>query len=296
MASATLLTPTYAGDLARFALLRESIERFEIDLAHLAVVHTEDLPAFKAIPFRRNLTLLPTCDVLAPDIEQRRLFQGLRRRNPRRWFRRPPIHGWFIQQLVKLSAGKVIESDAIVCIDSDNFFCAHVRAEDFFDTNGKVHLYETNDDLDAEMGEWPARSMRFLGVKTTGRPLWRYTHHPAVMHRGVLEDMLEFVAGHSGVRWEDAFVNTPYLTEYTTYGVYAREIDGLARVEPVRPLLSTYYWWPGEFEDGENRVRGHPPADLRSIISIQSNLGVSIERQRKFAENVWRAKCNVAIA
>lgn len=71
-ARVTFVSPTFKKDLQRFALLRESMERCEIDIRHIAVVQHEDLPLFDKIPFRHKLTLLSSRDVLPADIEARR--------------------------------------------------------------------------------------------------------------------------------------------------------------------------------------------------------------------------------
>ena len=71
--SVTLVTPSYAKDIERFTLQRESIERCGIDLPHCALVNHEDLPLFAKIPFQRNLRILSTQDLLPPRFEARRL-------------------------------------------------------------------------------------------------------------------------------------------------------------------------------------------------------------------------------
>ena len=47
----TFITPTYRDDFEQFCLQRESFEKWGIEIPHVAVVHHEDLPLFKDIPF-----------------------------------------------------------------------------------------------------------------------------------------------------------------------------------------------------------------------------------------------------
>ena len=56
MAEVTFVTPTYAGDLSRFAFLRESMDLVGISIPHIAVVDTEDVPSFAAIANRSATT------------------------------------------------------------------------------------------------------------------------------------------------------------------------------------------------------------------------------------------------
>ena len=53
------------------------------------------------------------------------------RKDYRYWITGTGIHGWMIQQLLKLAAPAVVKTEAIVCLDSDTFFVDTVRLEDF---------------------------------------------------------------------------------------------------------------------------------------------------------------------
>src|SRR5205085_1372325 len=83
----TLVTPAHAGDLERFRFQRESIERCGIDLPHVALVDDEDVPLFRDLPHARGLTVISTREVLSRGIEDRRRAWGVKRRDPRYWWR-----------------------------------------------------------------------------------------------------------------------------------------------------------------------------------------------------------------
>jgi hypothetical protein len=287
MAAVTFITPTYAGDLERFCLQRESIVRCGITIPQVAIVDHEDLPLFKEIPFQNNLTLLSTQDVLPPKIEARRFAWGCRRRELRYWLHRPAIHGWMIQQLLKLVAAAVIQTEGIICLDSDTLFVDNVRAEDFYSSDGRLHLYETNDDLDAEMAEWPAHSMRFLGIKPTHQPLMRYTHAPVPFHRQVLLDMQDFVQKRYSKPWTNAFLDAEMVFEYTTYGVYARHIHGLENLAPVRPPLTVYCWWPEQVKRIEHDFLARIRENNGKAVLINSNIGFPVSSYRHLIEQAW---------
>jgi hypothetical protein len=285
--NATLVTPTYLRDRERFAFLRESMERCGVDLPHLAIVDTESLAHFRDLPFKKNLTLISSAEILGSAMDRRRQAFGISRRDYRYWIAGKGVHGWMAQQLMKLAAAGVISTDAMICLDSDTFFVDRVTAADFFASDGRVHLYETSDDLDVEMAEWYAHSMRFLGVKETGVPLQRFTHSPVPMQTQVVREMQQHIEKTHGMNWMEAMVRGDRITEYATYGAYARHVDNCRRVAPVLPPLTLYYWWKREgaqlAEDFETRVmQTHP-----KMVLINSNIGIPVEQYRQLAARVW---------
>ncbi len=288
----TLVTPTFGRDLERFAFQRESIERCGIDIPQVAVVNHEDVGAFERIPFRKNLTVVSTADVLPRDIERRRVAAGMRRRNPLWWRSRlfcgKPLHGWVVQQFAKLAAAAAVETEACVCLDSDIFFVRHMTCEDFFEADGRLHLYETTDDLDVEMAGWQSDSMRFLGLRVTKAPLYRYIHGLVPLHRRVTRDMLKYIqTQRPGGNWAAAMIAAG-VYEYPTYGCYARFINDLADLAPTRPAKCAYFWWLDEVErmeaDFAERV-----IDNRQVkaVLVQSNTGRAPSDYRHLAERAW---------
>ncbi len=286
----TLVTPTFAKDLERFTLQRESIEKCEISLPHLALVNHEDVALFEKIPFKHNLRILSTKDVLPPHFEARRLAWGSRRRELRYWRGRPAIHGWYVQQFLKLAIPPFIETEGIVCLDSDTLFVNRVTSDDFYANDGRIHLYETDDDVDLDMAEWYAHSMRFLGENTTGRPIKRTTHSPVPWNRQVVIEMLAHIEKRHGMFWMDAMLSMNRIMEYSTYGAYARYIDKFQRTTPVRPDLSLYYWWGEDMETFERelveRVRTMKP----KTVLINSSHGRQVSSYRGLIEQAWAVR------
>ncbi len=293
MPGLTLLTPTFRRDLERFALQRESIERCGIDLPHLAIVNTEDLDLFQRIPFQKNLTFLTTRQVLGKTMDRRRQVWRVSRKDYRYWITPAGIAGWLAQQLMKFAAAEHISTDAYLCLDSDAFFVRPIFASDFFSDDGRLHLYETDDDVDVEMAEWYAHSLRFLGVKETGVSLRRFTHSPVPMHRGVVRDLLAHIEKQHGISWMEAIVRGDRITEYTTYGAYARHVDELARVWPVRPSLAVYYWWHEEGQSLHDDFHERLASGNPKIVLINSNMGFPAESYRNLVAAAWPVHLHV---
>jgi len=281
----TLLTPTFARDIDRFRLQRESIEQCGIELPHIAVVHDEDVEQFQSVPHRKNLRILSTSEVLGANIDRRRRAFRVRRLNPLHWTVRKPIAGWMNQQLVKLAAAQFIETDAVAALDSDIFFIDRVTAEDFH-TGGKLHLYETTTNIDVQMAEWLCRSMKFLGINPAGQPLKQYIHHPFLMHREVLREFYASVSQRAGKPWIEAVLDGNVF-ECTTYGAFARHIHGMKLLEAAEPRLTLSYWWPEQVASFERdfleRVRG----GSYKIVLIQSNAAKDTAEYRRLIEQAW---------
>ena len=284
----TLYTPTYHRDFDRFCLQRESIERCGIDLPHVAVVHHEDLPRFRDTPHQRNLRILSTRDVLPEKIEARRTAVGYPRKNPLRYIRPFPLAGWMTQQIVKLAAPRVIDTPGIVCLDSDVVFVKPIQSADFFNQQGRLHLYETESDMDAQMADWFCRSMRFFGISLRQQPLKQYIHPLSPLHRDVLLDMHRAIEARYHKPWDQAVVKQNVF-EYMTHGVYSRFVDKLQRQDPVVPKLCVYYWWPEQAQRmAEDFLRQIQQKQARAVW-IQSNLNLPVAEIRKLAVETWDA-------
>ena len=284
----TLVTATYGPDLERFALQRESIERCGVMLPHVAIVHTEDVATFREIPFRQNLTILATAEVLPAAIERRRRRgpRDLRRLSPTRWFGGKTIHGWYTQQLVKLAAADVVRTEGYVCLDADVFLCGPLSDADFFAADGRLHLYETVEDLDVEMVEWLVDSMRFLGIGLRQKPAARYIHHPLPMHRRVVLELQAYVEARFHRPWAEAMADAS-VTEAMTYGAYARHLHAGRLVAPTLPSTCLYYWWPEQLATMDADFRRRVAESQARAVLVQSNLSVPVKAYRHLAEAAW---------
>jgi hypothetical protein len=199
-----------------------------------------------------------------------------------------------VQQFIKLAAPVVVPTDVYVCLDSDTLFVDQVDADDFRDpTTGRALLYETTDDVDAEMAEWVGRSMRFLGVKPTHRLVSRFTHSPVVMQREVVLDMQRFIEKRHGRHWIEAMDRFGSIMEYSTYGVFAKYIDGCSRVIRSRPAMSAYFWWPEEVSDMEQSFDAKVLKTGAKMVGIQSNVGKSPAAYRHLLQRAWAGKASV---
>ena len=100
--SVALMTPTYRGDLDRFALLCESLDRFVSGYdRHYVIVNDDDVALFARFDNSRR-TVLPSSRFLPCWLKA--LPRFVSRKGRRTWwsFRSGPLHGWHIQQLLRI--------------------------------------------------------------------------------------------------------------------------------------------------------------------------------------------------
>ena len=117
-----LLTPSYHKDLERFALLCDSIDRHvKGHERHYVIVADDEIPLFSRFNSEKRI-VLPSSKFLPKWLKLIPPF--LLRRGRRLWwsFRSGPVHGWHIQQLLKISAVSALPEERFCVIDSDNVF------------------------------------------------------------------------------------------------------------------------------------------------------------------------------
>jgi hypothetical protein len=272
MESVTFVTPSYAGDYARFVFQRESMVRCGIDVPHVVIVHDEDVGLFESTPDHDGLTVLSSRDVLPRDIESLRLAGY--------------VSGWHGQQLTKLAAADVVDTD-YVCVDSDTFWVRPVGVDDFRTPGGKLRLFEQHW-LSAEIVSWLAGSLTAWRVDRGEHiePVsWVYPIVP--LARDLVSDLRVELEGLHGMDWARVLLESKAV-EYSMYGVYARYVRRLDRVVPTEPDLCVGYWKP-QFERFDALAETIAADNTKKAVMVHSHLGVSPDDYRATVEPVWRA-------
>ncbi len=289
-----MVTPTWVGDIEKFTFLRESITRCGITIPHIAVVHTEDLAVFKGMPFSDGLTVIATSEVLPGHLERSRRAESSGRgwshamRSLQSRLRRR-VGGRWTQQVVKLAAAKAVGAEAVVCVDSDVFFVRNVSESDFFDLDGRLHLHEPEGLAFLLLGLM-SDSARFLKLPDAA-PIVKisaYQSQVVPLHGGVIADMQKYIERITGKKWYDAMFNAG-VVEYTTYGLFARYIDNLARVAPVWSDLCVNFHFPEQYAVfPEYFPRRVDEVDARAGM-IHGELGVPVSHYRNVVQQLWSA-------
>ncbi|HET8800820.1 MAG TPA: DUF6492 family protein [Marinobacter sp.] len=231
-----LITPTWAGDIDHFRVMRRSLEVSPLcHLPHYVVVQTEDLPLFEEFRGRPNLVLQSTADVLPPEVERRRVHArhlGARLgRNLTRiagslarslsWPSWPSYTGWHTQQLCKLKVVNETECDLAVVLDSDVFITGHASIGDFIDGRGVVCLgtWEQRSELKGKVKKWVAESERLVGAESDSDTVNTYFDTPFVFDRETMCQLLAHLERTSGKPWWQALLDRP-PRRWSEFGVY----------------------------------------------------------------------------
>lgn len=237
-AEAILLTPTWAGDLEHFELLRASLARSPLSaLKHHVVVQTEDLPLFEAFAQEPNLVLRSTAEVLPPQVEKRRL-QALRisayagrhltrisgsLRRTIGWPRWPSYTGWHTQQLCKLAVANETDCPTTIVLDSDVIVTPAARLEDFRAPEAVVCFanWQPLQSLSGKVRKWVENAAQLMGEAplTETQSINSYFDTPFVFDGNVVRAMLNHLEQQSGLPWWQHLLNQP-PRRWSEFGLY----------------------------------------------------------------------------
>ncbi|MCU1602725.1 MAG: hypothetical protein JWO22_3434 [Frankiales bacterium] len=233
-----LLTPCHLGDLARFALLRETVEHLGLPFHHVAVVHDEDVSAFQPLA-GPSLDVVPSSTVLGTELDRRR------QRGRQRWRRAVPaalgggVGGWWTQQVVKLAVGERLGLDEWLCLDADAVFLRPLSESDLHSADGRLHLQEhVGLGIGRSVRDFHAVSARFVGAGEVDPDL-SYVAWPVPVSGEVARRLHAHLEATHARPWVESFLDAG-ATEYPTYGYFARYLDGLATVVPVDKRWSVH--------------------------------------------------------
>jgi len=266
----TFVTPSFARDYERFRFQRESMVRCGIDVPHVAIVHDEDVELFKATPYHDGLTVLSTRDVLPAAVE------GLRQAGY--------AQGWDIQQLTKLAAADVVDTD-YVCVDSDTFWVRPVSSEDFRAPDGKLRLFE-HYWLSTFHVQWLAESLAVWNIAPEEMIEPVSCVDPVVpLARDLVRDLRADLEAVQGVPWYQVLLERG-VVEYSIYGVYARYVRRLDSVVPTEPEL-VFRYWEAEFEHFRASAETIAEDDEKKAVMVHWHPRVSPEDYRATVEQLW---------
>jgi hypothetical protein len=274
-----VVTPTYAPDFELFSDLHKSVLRsFPADVRHLVVVNESDLALFRQFEGPRCVVLgvrdvLPRSVLALPFIK---LWMNVRRPVP-------PLRGWIIQQLVKLSVASQTSERIIVLADSDLIFIRPVTAATFA-PDGRARLYRLDEGVGDSLPRhlrWHAVAHDLLGLPPAPRPpLPDYVSSLNTWDRDVVNRMFRRVERVTGRRWLEAVGKELHVSEWTLYGVYADQFERAEYVSLAAESLCHSYWDPVPLtaEQAAIWLSSVRPDDVAYMISAKSHTPLSVRR------------------
>jgi hypothetical protein len=281
-----ILTPSYAPDFDAFAALHRSVLQFtDPDVLHYVVVPDADLPLFATLKSSRMVLLgerelLPRSFVSTawfaravariPRVPRGARFIAVNLRHPL-----PPLRGWLLQQIVKLSMAIRAECDALVLLDSD---CQLIRPvdESLFVSPTGVRFYRKPAGITAEMTRhvaWHDNARRMIGVAPDGLPPYAdpigslIPWDPDIVRRCTAR-----LAEVSGRDWETAVSREWEFSEYVLYGEYIAEFGSADELSFAADRTLCHSYWdprPLDLAGAKRFIESIQPDDV--ALHVQSN-------------------------
>jgi hypothetical protein len=248
MPSMSIVTPTYRPDLDLFADLHESVERWTPDdVVHHVMVPDCDVTVYRRFGSER-CRIWPLGELI-PDRYHAvpKLNVWINGRRP--W---PPVRGWVMQQLAKLSIAARLDTDAVVFADSDIVFVRPVTDSTFLQ-HGEPVLYRAVDAIEGQLPThelWHRVARELLGAAPARPPFDDFVSALTVWEPHRVRRLQDRIEAVHGVPWFDAAARQVHFSEDTLYGVFAMDASirnpTAASSEPPPPTTSTSrchcYW------------------------------------------------------
>ncbi|MGC9456243.1 MAG: DUF6492 family protein [Halothiobacillaceae bacterium] len=284
-----IMTPTWAGDLAHFKVMRASLERSPLaGLPHYVVVQDEDLELFSAFRGRDGLTLLSTRDVLPEEVERRRVrarqLSGFWGRHVTRisgsmrrvfhWPQWPAYTGWHTQQLCKLQLAMALDCDTAVVIDSDVVVTKSADIRDFHSDSGVVCFarWQKRSALRGKVAHWQAESERLVGIGTVPEVVNICFDTPFVFDQALLAQALADLESRLGKSWWRALLDSP-PRRWSEFGFYKAFLQSRAPqldLDWREPEFSRYLYDSSDPDRVVNQVRAFMQDPAVHYITIHS--------------------------
>lgn len=288
MKSMAILTPSYFPDLEGFKRLHQSVLRYtDAGTMHHVIVPRRDVPVFQAIKSPR-LQVWAEADFLPAGFFATDALAALRRRVPvlpkslncsainlrRPW---PPLRGWILQQVLKLSASTRLPVQAVVIVDSDVVLVRPMPTESYF-RGETVRTYEKPGAVTADLQRhvlWTKTAHELLGLP------WREREsHPDYVgglvswDPHVVRACLARIEATTGRHWATAVTQHLHFSEFILYGTYLRHFGSAAQLSFCEPSTRCHsYWSPVPLTESAAAAFIAGRGDNDFAVHIQSNSG-----------------------
>lgn len=285
----TVITPSYHNDYELLVDLCASLDQFlRVDFKHIVIVPRVDLPLFAALAGPRR-SVLAEEDLLRPygfykiPFFKRIRIPGLIDKKIReQWYRRGAgrINGWVIQQLLKLSAPALTDSELILFADSDNLLFRPLElAQLYSDGMVKLSRKEMVGDMTSHR-QWHANGLELLGVKDFNGKQYNYIGNLIVWKRAAVLDLQRRIEQVSGIDWRTALARKKAISEYILYGLYCELVapDHAGHNFGLADLTCSF--WTGSADlQLEQVLKALLPSHVN--LHIQSTIPMAQQRRRE---------------
>ena len=221
------VTPSYAGDLERCALLCRSMDAFLTGpWHHYIIVDKPHFNAFKSFAGSRR-TVLHTEDVAPGGM---RLLFNMRFIGGRSlwWSRDTGLSlGWHLQQMIKVGIAEHVSEEGLAYCDSDTFF---LRPFDVgsLTRGGKFRLFRDARRASLESIANPSytkASLEMLGTQNSAGTYHSYIDNFVTWHRPTVLALCGYLAERFQGKWQRALRHRVQFSEYILYGLFVEEVQ-----------------------------------------------------------------------
>jgi hypothetical protein len=253
-----LLTPTYGRDLEICTLLCESVDRHVTSFSkHYLLVPDCDLPLFAPLASDRRIIIPASC--FLPDW-LRPLPRVIQRKRRQFWWslRTKPVHGWHIQQVLKIAATIALPYERFCILDSDIVFFRDFDLARFEYPN-RIPLLKMQDAVTADQprhSRWLETSHQLLGLPPPPFPAPDFIGHIIFWDKQTTRTLVDRIETATGVSWVEALCRTREFSEYLLYGfLVENDRDATLRHSAVPKTQCISYWDdPTLSKDALNRL------------------------------------------
>lgn len=233
-----IVTPSYSNDFELAKELCETADRFvDPDIEHILVVPRRDVKLFSSLcRGRRRVVskeeILDRTDFVRLPTPNSVGIRGLWHRRLKEQWWHPAIgrtSGWAVQQVVKLSAGRLTQADVIIFADSDIAFFRDLTGARFL-RGDRTLLHQSW--LKPEMTEhlqWYATARRLLGIPPGEPGEKNYIGQLISWNSRNVKSMVDHIERVNGRPWQQVVAQAATVSEYILYGVYCDEVLGMER-------------------------------------------------------------------
>lgn len=281
MHSVALLTASYAKDIERFSLLSESIDTWLTGYTrHYVLVNDEDVPLFERFASDKRVIVpasrcLPKWLWALPPalqfVSSRRVWLSLLS---------SPVHGWHIQQILKI-AGVLNAPEQRVCIlDSDNLFFREFDVSQYAGAE-KAPLFVTRGGIDADHPLhvlWLRTVDQLLGIKQRSFPADDYVGNALVWDKDATRAMTDAIKSATGLSWALALCRKKKFSEYLLYGNFvANSPEHLVRHRVTEDSVAVSHWDDTRLDRGAIEALMSAASPEQVALCIQSYSSTSID-------------------
>ncbi len=245
---------------------------------HHLVVPRVDAPLFEALAG-------PRCHIwVLEDLIPRRMLPVPRCNawvNVQRPY--PPIRGWIMQQLAKMSVAGRVDAELLLMVDSDVCFVRRVTPDAFLKDGRLPVLYRMPAGVHAGMKRhvrWHEVARQLLDLPESAPPLPDYVMPLNVWDRRTVIRLQQHLEAVHDRRWEDVIGAQLHFSEFILYGVFADEVEQGRGSVPVQSMGCHAYWdeVPLTWDTASAFLAAAGEDDIAVMISAKSRTPLEIRR------------------